>query len=124
MQEGFREGDGIDRLRDRLHDLPTDSSALFERILFNDVEPIHRERAERMFLVALKAEENLPLMTYWFLDAVETVTERQPLKVQQMTYRHKMVKKKLITNCKGLLEPRYHSSKGKQLSSAIIFDYR
>ena len=47
-----------------------------------------------------------------------------PLKVQQMTYRHKMVKKKLIANCKGLLEPRYHSSKGKQLSSAIIFDYR
>jgi hypothetical protein len=124
LQEGLREGDGIDRLRDRLHDLPTDLSDLFERILFSDVEPSHRERAARMFLVALKAKENLPLMAYWFLDEAEVVTERQPLKVQQTTYRHKMVKKKLIANGKGLLEPRYDTSNGTQLPSAILFDYR
>ena len=124
LQEGLREGDGIDRLRNRLRDLPTDLSNLFGRILFKDVEPSHRERAARMFLVTLKAKENLPLMAYWFLDEPEVVTERQPLKVQQTTYRHKMVKKKLIANGKGLLEFRYQSSNETKLPSAILFDYR
>ena len=124
LQEGLREGDGIDRLRNRLRDLPTDLSNLFGRILFKDVEPSHRDRAARMFLVTLKAKENLPLMAYWFLDEPEVVTERQPLKVQQTTYRHKMVKKKLIANGKGLLESRYQSSNEANLPSAILFDYR
>ena len=124
LQEGLREGDGIERLRNRLRDLPTDLGDLFGRILFNDVEPSHRERAAQMFLVTLKAKENLPLMAYWFLDEPDVVAERQPLKVQQTAYRHKMVKKKLIANGKGLLESRYQSSNEANLPSAILFDYR
>jgi hypothetical protein len=124
LQEGLREGDGIDRLRNRLRDLPTDLSDLFGRILFNDVEPSHRERAARMFLVTLKAKENLPLMAYWYLDEPEVINERQPLKIQKTTYRHRMVKKKLMANGKGLLESRYRSSNEIKLPSAILFDYR
>ncbi|KAF2993397.1 hypothetical protein E8E13_001087 [Curvularia kusanoi] len=121
---GLREGDGIDRLRSRLQGLPIDLEKLFERILFNDVEPTHRERAARMFLMTLKAKDNLPLMAYWYLDEPEAITERQPLRLQQTIYRHKAVKKKLTANGKGLLETRLRSISGPNLSSAILFNFR
>lgn len=60
LQEGLRKGDGIKRLEDRLRSLPSDLEELFERILFQHVDPVDRGRAACMFLVTLRAKENLP----------------------------------------------------------------
>ena len=126
FQEGLREGDSIARLQHRLQDLPAELEEYFERILFQDVKQTYRDQAAQMFLVALEAKENLPLMAYWFLDEPELPKERQPLKMQQTVKRHRAAKKRLIASCKGLLEPNFLSEKGQQdsLPSAILFEYK
>jgi hypothetical protein len=126
FQEGLREGDSISRLQSRLRELPTNLEEYFHRILFQDVKETYRDQAAQMFLVALVAKENLPLMAYWFLDEKDVPTERQPLKMQQTTKRHRVAKKRLNASCKGLLEPHFQSSAYEQdsLPSAVLFEYR
>lgn len=109
FQEGLREGDSIARLQSRLRKLPTNLEEYFQRILFHDVKESYRDQAAQMFLVALVAKENLPLMAYWFLDEQDFPAERQPLKIQQTNKRHKDAKKCLNPSCKGLLEPHFQS---------------
>jgi adenylate kinase family enzyme len=125
LQEGLREGDSIARLQNRLRKLPTDLDEYFERILFYDVQKSYRDQAAQMFLVALVAKDNLPLMAYWFLDEHDLPSERKPLKMQQTNQRHKAAKKRLVAGCKGLLEPHYQPPSGHaELPSSILFEYR
>jgi DNA replication protein DnaC len=124
LQDGLCEADSIARLQQRLRKLPTNLEELFERILFRDVKESYRSEASHMFLVALEAKENLPLMAYWFLGE-DLPTQRLPLKMQQTIKRHKDAKKRLIASCKGLLEPSFRSTTKEQdsLPSAILFEY-
>ncbi|KAH6114436.1 hypothetical protein HBI69_124190 [Parastagonospora nodorum] len=126
FQEGLRQGDSITRLRNRLRELPTNLEEYFERILFHDVQKTYRDQAAQMFLVALAAKENLPLMAYWFLDEQELPTERQELKAQQTSKRHRAAKKRLIASCKGLLEPYFQSTvdENESLPSSVLFQQR
>jgi hypothetical protein len=125
LQEGLSQGDSIARLQNRLRTLPTDLDEYFERILFHDVQKSYRDQAAQMFMVALVAKDNLPLMAYWFLDEQDLPTERKPLKMQQTNQRHKAAKKRLIAGCKGLLEPHYRSqSDTGSLPSSVLFEYR
>ncbi|CAN9243200.1 unnamed protein product [Alternaria alternata] len=124
LQDGLCEADSIARLQQRLRKLPTNLEELFERILFRDVKKSYRSEASHMFLVALEAKENLPLMAYWFLGE-DLPKQRLPLKMQQTIKRHKDAKKRLIASCKGLLEPSFRSTTEQQdsLPSAILFEY-
>ncbi|CAN9278383.1 unnamed protein product [Alternaria alternata] len=124
LQDGLCEADSITRLQQRLRKLPTNLEELFERILFRDVKESYRSEASHLFLVALEAKENLPLMAYWFLGE-DLPKQRLPLKMQQTIKRHKDANKRLIASCKGLLEPRFRSTTGQQdsLPSAILFEY-
>lgn len=124
LQDGLLEADSITRLQQRLRKLPTNLEELFERIIFRDVKETYRSEASHMFLVALKAKENLPLMAYWFLGE-DLPKQRLPLKMQQTIKRHKDAKKRLIASCKGLLEPSFRSTTEEQdsLPSAILFEY-
>jgi hypothetical protein len=124
LQDGLCEADSITRLQLRLRKLPTNLEELFERILFRDVKESYRSEASHIFLVALEAKENLPLMAYWFLGE-NLPKQRLPLKMQQTIKRHKDANKRLIASCKGLLEPRLRSTTEEQdsLPSAILFVY-
>jgi hypothetical protein len=124
LQDGLCEADSITRLQLRLRKLPTNLEELFERILFRDVKESYRSEASHMFLVALEAKENLPLMAYWFLGE-DLPKQRLPLKMQQTIKRHKDANKRLIASCKGLLEPRFRSTTEERdpLPSAILFVY-
>ncbi|CAN9325623.1 unnamed protein product [Alternaria alternata] len=124
FQDGLLEADSITRLQQRLRKLPTNLEELFDRILFRDVKESYRSEASHMFLVALEAKENLPLMAYWFLGE-DLPKQRLPLKMQQTIKRHKDANKRLIASCKGLLEPRFRSTTRERdsLPSAILFDY-
>jgi GTPase SAR1 family protein len=124
LQDGLLEADSITRLQQRLRKLPTNLEELFERIIFRDVKETYRSEASHMFLVALKAKENLPLMAYWFLGE-DLPAQRLPLRMQQTIKRHKDANKRLIASCKGLLEPRFRSTTEERdsLPSAILFEY-
>ena len=124
LQDGLCEADSITRLQLRLRKLPTNLEELFERILFRDVKESYRSEASHIFLVALEAKENLPLMAYWFLGE-NLPKQRLPLKMQPTIKRHKDANKRLIASCKGLLEPRLRSTTEEQdsLPSAILFVY-
>jgi hypothetical protein len=124
LKDGLREADSVARLQRRLRELPTNLEDLFERIIFRDVRPSYRDQASHMFLVALEAKENLPLMAYWFLDE-DLPKECRPLKMQQTIKRHKDANKRLIASCKGLLEPRSHAAAEEQTSlpAAVLFQY-
>ncbi|OWY45674.1 hypothetical protein AALT_g10499 [Alternaria alternata] len=124
LQDGLLEADSITRLQQRLRKLPTNLEELFERIIFRDVKETYRSEASHMFLVALKAKENLPLMAYWFLGE-DLPKQRLPLRMQQTIKRHKDANKRLIASCKGLLEPRFQSTTEQRdsLPSAILFEY-
>ncbi|KAB2099110.1 hypothetical protein AG0111_0g12616 [Alternaria gaisen] len=124
LQDGLCEADSITRLQLRLRKLPTNLEELFERILFRDVKESYRSEASHIFLVALEAKENLPLMAYWFLGE-DLPKQRLPLKMQQTIKRHKDANKRLIASCKGLLEPRLRSMTEERdsLPSAILFVY-
>ncbi|CAN9225518.1 unnamed protein product [Alternaria alternata] len=124
LQDGLCDADSITRLQLRLRKLPTNLEELFERILFRDVKESYRSEASHMFLVALEAKDNLPLMAYWFLGE-NLPKQRLPLKMQQTIKRHKDANKRLIASCKGLLEPRFRSTTEEQdpLPSAILFEY-
>ncbi|OAG14750.1 hypothetical protein CC77DRAFT_917290, partial [Alternaria alternata] len=82
LQDGLCEADSITHLQQRLRKLPTNLEELFERILFRDVKESYRSEASHLFLVALEAKENLPLMAYWFLGE-DLPKQRLPLKMQQ-----------------------------------------
>jgi DNA replication protein DnaC len=124
LQDGLIEADSITRLQQRLRKLPTNLEELFERIIFRDVKETYRSEASHMFLVALEAKENLPLMAYWFLGE-DLPKQRLPLRMQQTIKRHKDANKRLIASCKGLLEPRFRSTTEQRdsLPSAILFEY-
>jgi hypothetical protein len=124
LKDGLREADSVARLQKRLRELPTNLEELFERIIFRDVRPSYRDQASHMFLVALEAKENLPLMAYWFLGE-DLPKDCLPLRMQQTIKRHKDANKRLIASCKGLLEPRYHSAAKEQesLPAAMLFEY-
>jgi len=124
LQDGLCEADSIARLQRRLRELPTNLEELFERIIFRDVKTSYRDQASHMFLVALEAKENLPLMAYWFLGE-DLPKQRLPLKMQQTIKRHKDANKRLVASCKGLLEARHHRAVEEQdsLPSAILFEY-
>ncbi|RYO39085.1 hypothetical protein AA0113_g11227 [Alternaria arborescens] len=124
LQDGLLEADSITRLQQRLRKLPTNLEELFERIIFQDVKETYRSEASHMFLVALGAKENLPLMAYWFLGE-DLPKQRLPLRMQQTIKRHKDANKRLIASCKGLLEPRFQSTTEQRdsLPSAILFEY-
>ena len=64
LQDGLCEADSITRLQQRLRKLTTNLEELFERILFRDVKESYRGEASHLFLIALEAKENLPLMAY------------------------------------------------------------
>jgi Cdc6-like AAA superfamily ATPase len=124
LKDGLREADSVARLQKRLRELPTNLEELFERIIFRDVRPSYRDQASHMFLVALEVKENLPLMAYWFLGE-DLPKDCLPLRMQPTIKRHKDANKRLIASCKGLLEPRYHSTAKEQesLPSAMLFEY-
>ncbi|KAJ4988895.1 hypothetical protein SVAN01_05519 [Stagonosporopsis vannaccii] len=125
FQEGLRNGDSITRLQHRLRELPTELEPYFDQILFYDVKPHYRDQAAKLFLVAMRAKETLPLMAYWFLDEQEVPEHHRPLKMQQTNLRHKAAKRRLIASCKGLLEPRNRSSANDDaLPSSILFEYK
>lgn len=123
FQEGLRNGDSIQLLKERLRTLPRDLNGYFERILFHDVDDFYRREAARMFFVTLEAKENLPLLAYWYLgEAIPA--ERRPMTMQQTNKRVKDIKRRLIASCKGLLEPHYQSPDILEdpLPSAILFN--
>lgn len=123
LQDDLCEGQSITRLQARLQELPKELENLFHRILFDDVKERFRDQAAQMFLVAQEAKETLPLIAYWFLDEPDLPTERRQPEFQDINSRVMVTKRRLIANCKGLLEPHFQARDIRldALPSGILF---
>jgi len=84
-----------------------------------------------MFLVALKAHDTLPLMSYWFIDRdgpeIATKIEVKPWSMQKVRQRLKNAEKRVSACCKGLLEVQFYDSENYDngsLSSSVLFNWK
>ena len=127
FQDGLTNGDRIVDLQARLRQLPKDLNQYFERILLSDVDEFYRARSARMFDASIQAEDQLPLMAYWYMeqdaDYAFNLTPG-PLRMQQTSKRLRDTRKRLNACCKGLLEAHVVSSEARDidmLPSSIYF---
>jgi hypothetical protein len=119
-------------LQRTLHKLPSDLEEYFEHILSSDIDlDKYRSETAHMFLVTLAAFDNLPLMSYWFMDQMgselEVKLEVKPMTVQQVRKRLANMEKRISACCKGLLEVRFFDSDNhndSSLSSSVLFNWK
>lgn len=130
FQEGLTNGDRIVDLQKRLRHLPRDLNEYFEKILLSDVAEFYRSQSARIFTATLKAQERLPLMTYWYMDQEDPnyafSLDVGPLSLQKTNLRLKQTRKRLNACCKGLLEVHFLSKDGvlDMLPSSILFGWK
>lgn len=132
LLDGLAEGDRLVHLQRRLHSLPTDLEKYFEHTLFSTVDlETYKAETARMFLVALKAHDTLPLMSYWFIDQdgpeLATKIEVKPWSMQRIRQHLKNAEKRVSACCKGLLEVHFYDSENKDdvsLSSSVLFNWK
>jgi hypothetical protein len=69
LLNGFTYGDSLKDLQRRLHHLPADLEEFFQHML-DSVEPVYQVQMAQTFLIALAANDDLPLIVYSFLDDI------------------------------------------------------
>lgn len=69
LLNGFTYGDSLKDLQRRLHHLPVDLEEFFQHML-DSVESVYQTQMAQTFLVALAANDDLPLILYSFLDDI------------------------------------------------------
>lgn len=128
LLEGLSNADKLTDLQKRLYSLPTDLDEYFESILFT-IGEFYESQTPTVFLVCLAAADSLPLMVYWFIDCLKDNVDYtidlkiEPITLQQMSARHRAMKKRLMAYSKGLLEDRFvQTGKNDSLSSSVLFN--
>jgi hypothetical protein len=116
LLNGFTYGDSLRTLQMRLEHLPVDLEDFFQHML-NSVEAVYQKQMAETFLIALAANEALPLLIYSFLDdvaessrfALDLATEQSQTSSSLITFgnmskRELRMQKRLDARTKGLLE--------------------
>jgi hypothetical protein len=106
LLEGLRDGDTIADLHGRLLLLPSDLEQLFLKIL-NSLNPTYFEQASKLFQCVRVAQTPPSLLTLSFaedgLDAA-IAAGRKALSFEESTFRAELMRRRLSSRCKGLLE--------------------
>ena len=104
--QGFSEGDRIKEVEERLEQLPHDLEELFKKILDN-LDPKHIGQASQLFQILSASIEPLDLLSLAFADdGVEAAFNRETKQFtpKEKMYKATVMKRRLISRCKGLLE--------------------
>ncbi|CZR50367.1 uncharacterized protein PAC_00239 [Phialocephala subalpina] len=106
LLEGLRDGDAITDLQARLLVLPADLEYLFEKML-GDLNPAYFEQASMYFQIVRAATDPLPIILLSFAEeGLEKAIEykMQPETNEQQRFRAEIMRRRLSSRCKGLLE--------------------
>ncbi|KAF7505514.1 hypothetical protein GJ744_000676 [Endocarpon pusillum] len=106
LLEGLRDGDTIADLQARLLALPSDLQELFRRIL-DRLNPHYFAQASRIFQIVRESPEPLAILELSFAeDGFELALQAEvaPLSPDEITFRVEVMRRRLISRCKGLLE--------------------
>jgi len=110
LLEGFGNGDSIEELEQRLHELPTDLEELYRHI-FNKISPRYRGDASRLLqLVQAGTADGVELnvLELSFADSREPDlvfnTKIEPMSVSEVQSRSQILEARLKSRCLGLLE--------------------
>jgi hypothetical protein len=110
LLEGLRNGDEIEDLQRRLHELPTDLEALY-RHMWNRIPAQYRSKASRLLqLVETATSEGGRVSVLGVSFAVETDEEAvfrcpvAPLTEDEMTARYEAARVQISSRCMGLVE--------------------
>lgn len=107
LLEGLRNEDRLSDLERRLRIIPADLEKFFRHML-NNIEDAYKDESARAFILALQSKEPLSLMTFSMLDeeksdyAIDWEIRDMPDK--EVNSRHEIMKKRLSSRCKDLLE--------------------
>jgi NACHT domain len=104
---GVQNGDNASELQQRLDALPSDLEDLFRKIM-DSIEPIYRRNSSQLFQIVRAAVCPLNLLQFSFADeqnqnfAIEA--EVAPLTEDDIKSRTEIMKRRLNSRCKGLIE--------------------
>jgi len=117
LLEGITYSDRIVDLRRRLETLPTDLEDFFSHIL-RSVDSFYWQQSAQIFLFAIKASEELPVILYSIADEIDgdasrIVEVRNDLTLQKIENGVEEMIRRLDGRTKGLLEVSYVSQAGR-----------
>ncbi|KAF2869034.1 hypothetical protein BDV95DRAFT_609281 [Massariosphaeria phaeospora] len=105
---GLRDGDRPAELQKRVDQLPSELDLLFKKIL-DKLEPQHFEQASQLIQIIDAAHEPLSLLELYFAEEgfnVALTVHQQPLTTDEILAKVEIMRRRLLSRCKGLLEPR------------------
>jgi len=108
LLRGITQADQVSTLQDRLRELPTHLDEYFQHML-DSVETVYRRHTAVGFQTCLAVDDPLTLMTFWFLDELETFdssSKTSPITVKTALRRLDNMRRRLDGRTKGLLEAR------------------
>jgi hypothetical protein len=129
LLDGLSNEDSIANLQRRIRQLPKTLKEFF-RSIFNHIDEFYMEQTAHIFLVTLRANQTLPLLSYWFIEQEDDFAiklEVQPLSMQKTNFRLKQMRKRLNACCKGLLEVQFDEASDNEnasLSSSVLFQWK
>jgi len=103
---GFRDGDNIDDLWRRIHELPTTLEELFQKIL-GDLNPRYFAQACELFQLAVTAFEPLTLLDMSLAHDGNAVAINAPvgqMEENELVFRAETMRRRINSRSKGLLE--------------------
>lgn len=106
---GLRDGDRPADLSKRVEELPSDLEHLFKKILDN-LEPRHFEQASQLMQIVRAALVPLSLLALYFAEEgfdMSLIAEVRPLSPDEIRSIVEIMRRRILSRCKGLLEPRY-----------------
>ncbi|KAF2470006.1 uncharacterized protein BDR25DRAFT_35993 [Lindgomyces ingoldianus] len=109
LLEGLRDGDRPSDLRKRVEELPSDLEELFKKILSN-LEPRHFDQASQLLQIVEAALAPLSLLSLYFAEEgfdMSLTSEVRPLTTDEISSKVEIMRRRILSRCKGLLEPRY-----------------
>ena len=115
LLEGFRDGDSLESLHQRLHGLPSDLEELFKKILDHLNPKYFKEASELFQLVAATASESISLFTLFLAqEGLQKALEapRKPFSQQQVSFDADTMKRRMASRCQGLIEAPEFDNQG------------
>ena len=120
LLEGLKNDDRLSDLERRLQLIPPDLEKFFKHMLDN-IEDAYKIQSAQSFILALQAKEPLTLMTFSLLDeeAPEYAInwDIQAMPASEIRRRYDVMRKRLNSRCKDLLEITSAVTQGPQLAS-------
>ena len=103
---GLANADRVSDLQRRLESLPPDLENLYEKML-GSLDPFYLEHASQIFQIVRRAKRSPTLLCLSFADeepAFVLNSKVQPLQDEELSVRAEIMRRRLNSRCKGLLE--------------------